>query len=155
MKLSILFIAVISIILSSCTNINQSIQESNTILELKKEDFELSEQVVGKAVRTQIFGIDFKRLFTKTSGTTQRNSITSESPVYHVDISTIYNLPIIGNRIQNKTVGYALYALLTENPGYDVILYPQYKINVRRPIGLGFIWRRTEVDVTARLGKLK
>lgn len=42
---------------------------------------------------------------------------------------------------------------MNANPGYDVVVYPQYETKIERPIGLG-IFKITTVKVTARLGKL-
>jgi hypothetical protein len=43
---------------------------------------------------------------------------------------------------------------MENNKGYDVVFYPQYEVTVRRPIGLGFIYKVTTVKATTRLGKL-
>jgi hypothetical protein len=45
---------------------------------------------------------------------------------------------------------------MKNNPGYDVVIYPQYDTLVVKPIlGMGFIETITTVRTTARLGKLK
>lgn len=144
------------ITLSSCTAINHSVREANILVELNKDDFELSEQVVGRAERTQIFGIDFKRLFKKQGGHTISTSISSDiSSEQRAVFNSFYNLPVIGQVVGDRTASYALYNLFNENPGYDVVFYPQYIIQVRKPIGLGFIVKKTKVEVKARMGKLK
>jgi hypothetical protein len=131
----------------SCTTINKSMREPNTLLELKKEDFILSEQKNSSASATQIFGIDFSRLFTKKTGTVKNSGAEGISS---------FSIPIIGNYLSNKTSAYSLYNLMKENPGYDVVLYPQFDTKVVRPfLGLGFIIRKTDVNVTSRLGKFK
>lgn len=44
---------------------------------------------------------------------------------------------------------------MDNNPGYDVIFYPQYETKVVKNIlGLGFLSKITTVKTTARLGKL-
>jgi hypothetical protein len=60
----------------------------------------------------------------------------------------MFNIPDIGDYIQDQTANYALYNLMQNNEGYDVVFYPQYKTKVQRPIGLG-IYTITAVEVTA------
>lgn len=153
-KLSALAILV-ALFLTSCNNMNQSIREANILIELSKDDFELTEQVVGRAERVQIFGIDFKRMFNKEKGHTIPTSIASEVSSDQRVAFNSFNLPVIGTVIGNPAASYALYNLFAENPGNDVVFYPQYKIQVKRPIGFGFIYKRTKVEVKARMGKLK
>jgi hypothetical protein len=65
------------------------------------------------------------------------------------------SLPVVGNVLGDKTSNYALYELMNNNPGYDVIFYPQYEVKVVKPIiGIGFLTKITTVKTTARLGKL-
>ena len=68
--------------------------------------------------------------------------------VYNV----IANLPVIGSVIKGNTASYALSNLMRDTPGYDVILYPQYYRTIK---GFPPFYSKTEVNVTARLGKLK
>lgn len=151
----ILFLSIFLLSLVSCKNINHSMREANVLIELERSDFELSEQVKASASRTLILGIDFSRLFNKETGTTVKTSITAENPIEtSFPITTIFNLPIVGELISNRTANYALYNLFTSNPGYDVIFYPQYKIELKR-YGLGIFYRKTTVEVVARMGKLK
>ena len=156
-KQLILLSAISIFFLTGCSTLNQSIREANIIIELNKDDFEFSEQVSGEAERTQVLGIDFKRLFNKEAGSTIPSSITSEvgSEQRAAINNTFFNLPVIGEVIGERTANYALYNLFTENQGYDVIFYPQYKVQVRRPILFGFIYKKTKVEVTARMAKLK
>lgn len=133
----------------SCTNINKSMREPNTRLNLQKSDFTLSDQVIGEASSTKILGIDFARLFMKKSANVNKDG-ASAGPL---GIS-IASIPVIGGVIIDKTASYALYDIMEKNKGYDVVFYPQYEVTVRRPIGLGFIFKITTVKATARLGKL-
>jgi hypothetical protein len=136
-------------LITSCTNINRSMREPNMRLNLEKKDFSLSEQVTGEATSTKILGIDFQRLFLKESGTHQNdNAMPSPLPINFASI------PVLGSVLFDPTSSYALYDLMKKNPGYDVVIYPQYESTVKRPIGLGFIYKVTTVKVTARLGKL-
>ncbi len=141
-------IAIITIF-SSCTNVNKSMREPNTRVNLEKKDFILSEQVSGEATTTQILGIDFARLFKKTSGTVNKDGAVA-GPM-GINIASI---PVIGGFIVNPTASYALYDVMEKNKGYDVAFYPQFEVTVTRPIGLGFIYKVTTVKATTRLGKL-
>lgn len=150
MKKLILTLSVATaLIFSSCTSINKSMREPNTRLNLEKKDFTLSEQVTGEATSTKIFGIDFQRLFLKETGSHQNDNVVAALPI------NIASIPVIGGFVYDATAGYALYDMMKKNPGYDVVLYPQYETTVKRPIGLGFIYKITTVKSTARLGKLK
>lgn len=140
---------------SSCKTAHHSMREANVLIELERSDFELSQQVNASATRTLILGIDFSRLFTKETGATIKTSITSDNPIESsFPYSTFIHLPIIGELVSNRTAHYALYNLFQANPGYDVLFYPQYKIELKR-YGLGIFYRKTTVEVTARMGKLK
>jgi hypothetical protein len=44
--------------------------------------------------------------------------------------------------------------LMANNPGYDVVMYPQYVTTKVKPAGIGFFYKITTVKVTARLAKL-
>ncbi len=147
MKKSVKFIAVIYTIVafSSCTTINRSMREPNAIIELNMDDFELSPQLAAEATTTKIFFIDFERLFTKKTGVAGASF-------------SVANVPIIGNFlsgfVMDQTTSYAMYNLLKNNPGYDVIFYPQIEKKRVRPLATPLI-SITTVEVTARLGKLK
>jgi len=123
---------------ASCTTISQSMREPNTRLELKKEDFTISKQVTAEATTTRVFMVDWSRLFKKTLGF--RNH----------DGETAVSIPVIGNFVNEKTYNYALYQLMTDNTGYDVVFYPQYYCNTFNFLG---IYQKVNVRVTARLGK--
>jgi len=134
------------IIFSSCTTVNHAMREPETRLNLTRSDFSLSEQLSSEAQTTKIIGIDWKRLFKKTSGSVQKDGLS-------IGIN-VASIPVLGNVVYDQTAGYALYEMMAANPGYDVVFYPQYETTVERPIlGLGFIYRKTSVKATARLGK--
>lgn len=135
----------LTVLLASCSSLNQTMREPNTRVELQKEDFTLSDQVSGEATCTKIFGIDFDRLFSKKSGSITNGVFATPN---------IANIPVIGSMIIDPTVNYALYDMMQKTPGYDVVFYPQYTVDVSKPIGLGFIYKITKVNATARLGKL-
>jgi hypothetical protein len=130
---------------SSCTTLNHSTSDPNARVNLNKSDFELSEHLTAKASSTKILFIDFARLFTKKTG-------EIEGKVAALNFTSV---PVIGNLVADKTANYSLYNLMNENPGYDVVFYPQYETKVIKPIlGIGFIVKTTTVKTTARLGKL-
>jgi hypothetical protein len=130
---------------SNCTVMSKSIREPNIRLEMTMEDLALSKQLSAEASSLKILGIDFERLFTQRYGEIERGSKSIN----------FAKIPVIGDVIWDKTANYALYDLMQENPGFDVIIYPQYETKVVRPVlGLGFIVKRTKVKATARLGKL-
>lgn len=123
-------------------------REPNSRVDFVRGDFEFSEQVSGEAKSTRIFGIDFARLFKKTSGSVEGGASGSIT-------SILASVPVIGAAVVDPTANYALYEMMQANPGYDVVFYPKYETTVKRPIGIGFIVKTTTVKVTARLGKIK
>lgn len=132
--------------LTSCTTINKSMKSPNTRLELNKTDFTLSDQVTAEATSTTIIGIDFNRLLMKKTGNIEENS----------ELINFASIPVLGNYLSNKTANYSLYEIMKNNPGYDVVFYPQYETKIEKPfLGLGFLTKITTVKTTARLGKLK
>jgi hypothetical protein len=146
-KTKLIGLGVLTILLiSSCTSYNKTMREPNVRVELNKNDFSLSEQVKAEATSTRIIGIDFARIFKQKTGT-----ITSGSG--SISLSSI---PVIGSFVVNPTANYALYELMQNNPGYDVVFYPQFETKIVKPIfGIGFISTTTKVTVHARLAKLK
>ncbi len=118
-------------------------RELNTRVEFVKNDFNFSDQVTAEAKTTKILGIDWARLFKKKVGDTNGNA-------------NVVSIPVVGNLLVDRTSEYALYNLMENNPGYDVVFYPQYEKKVVKPfLGLGFIVKTSTVKATARLGKLK
>lgn len=140
------FVAAVAIF-SSCTTYNHSMREPNVRVELGKSDFTLSEQVSAEATSTKIICIDWARLFTKKTGKVEGGAFSSS-------ISAAV-IPVVGYVLSDKTANYALYELMSGNPGYDVVFYPQYETKVFKPVlGIGFFATITTVKTTARLGKL-
>lgn len=149
-KISLLLVAASLIFLTSCININKSIREPNTRVNLNKADFTFSDQMKGEAKTVQILGIDFQRLFMKKTGTVNKDG-GAGAPL-GINIASI---PVVGNILVGPTASYALYDMMDKNPGYDVVFYPQFETTIRRPIGFGFLFKITEVKATARLAKIK
>jgi len=131
---------------ASCTTLNRSMREPNTRVNLNKSDFSLSEQVSAEATSTKIFGIDFARIFMSKTGAVDNGAASI----------SLANIPVVGSLLSpDKTTNYALYNLMSSNPGYDVVFYPQYETKVFKPVlGIGLITKITKVKTTARLGKL-
>lgn len=128
---------------TSCTLNSRLMREPNVLVEMDAQDFEFSPQVTGEGKEIRVLGIDWKRLFGKTETGTVNNGSFS------------FEIPIIGNFLTNPTSDYALFDLMEKNPGYDVVFYPQFHTRIKRPfLGLGFIYSKTEVTVTARLAKI-
>lgn len=128
------FSTIVLLVISSCTTLKKKMRESNTIVEFKKEDFILTEQVTGTAKQIKVVGIDWGRLFKKEQGKT---------------VST----PLIGGRtVPGKMESYALHDMLYSNMGYDVVFYPSYETT---RLNVLFLFTKTEVTVRARLGKLR
>jgi len=154
----------LSALISSCSISSRTMKSSPDYLLLNRTDFELSEQVQAQAVTTRVLGIDWNRLFRWESaaiGTDMSQSgfrpgggvsaAGNESGV-NIAYNALASLPVIGSLIKGNTAAYALSNLMRETPGYDVILYPQYYRTIK---GFPPFYSKTEVNVTARLGKLK
>ncbi len=148
MKKIAIFAAMVMLVLSSCTTMNRSMRETSTRLELTRNDFNVSEQFTAEAKSTTIIGIDFDRLFLKETGI-----VEGRSEMYGISLASV---PVLGNILSDRTSSYALYQLMTEHQGFDVVFYPQYETKVVKPIlGIGFFTKITTVKVTSRLGKFK
>ncbi len=129
---------------SSCNTYYHAMREPNARLNLTADDLDLSEAVSGEATVVRVLGIDWKRLFGVSK---EGTSAMFNSPMF---------IPVLGNLALNSDCNYALYALMEANPGYDVVLYPQYEVHSKQPVlGLSFIYQRVDIKATARLGKLK
>ena len=136
----LLLLAVSLLAFTSCTSLSRTMREPNVKLELNANDMELSEPVTGTATVVRVFGIDWKRLFNYESATVC-------APVMGLSPMELATAPVGASQ--------AIYDLLEKNPGYDVVLYPQYKSKSYNVLLLGLLYSETETTVTARLGKLK
>ncbi|MCX7697130.1 MAG: hypothetical protein N2Z72_05480 [Bacteroidales bacterium] len=144
MKKLIVFLSLLGFLVS-CTTISRIMREPQTRLELEREDLELSPQVTAEATTTKILGVDWARLFISKEASTEKDGFIPFS---------IVNIPVIGNVLLDKTANYALYELMEKNPGYDIVLYPQYEIKNLKPVGIPIVVITT-AKVTARLAKIK
>lgn len=142
MKKILGFILIVSLI--SCSNLHTTMKEPNTRINFEKQDFDFSESLHAKVYSQRFFGIDFKRLRKDSTGSLLNTS----------GIPTL-SIPVIGNVIPKGTSTYAIFKLMTNNPGYDIVFYPQYETLIEKPFGLGLIYRKETVIVRARLAKIK
>lgn len=143
-----------SIVFSSCSTTHKTISQPDTYLQLKRSDFEISELKTASATTKQILCIDWNRIFKKTKANGNNMKMND------IDLwSFYYSYPVIGpiayDYIIDKTTDYAFYELMKTNPGYDVIMYPQVEREIKRPIGMGWIYREINVTVSGRLAKIK
>ncbi|SHF75348.1 hypothetical protein SAMN05444274_108122 [Mariniphaga anaerophila] len=162
----LLFIGLI-VLMNSCSVSNHSMKTPNYHIEFYKSDFDYSEQVSAEATSVRVFGIDWRRLFKWNSG--EINSDHSGSQSNDVGITGNFMIdpieqslsaigavsaiiPVLGDYGKGKASRYALYNLMRDNPGYDVVIYPQYE--TKRFIVPVFYSKQT-VRVTARLGRIK
>ena len=133
-------------ITTCCSSINQTMREPQSAVKFTKDDFWLSEQVSAEARTVRVLRVDWVRLFSKKTGIVEDKSSS-------IDVADI---PVIGSFTTDRTKSYALYNLMYQNGGYDVVFYPQYKTIVRKPVlGIGWILKITTVQATARLGRMK
>ena len=135
---------IVLLMTTSCSSLNQTMREPSSLVKFTKSDFSLSNQVTAEARTVTVFGIDWTRLFSKKMGNIDGSSSINAA-----------NIPVIGSLVSDRTKNYALYNLMSQNKGYDVVFYPQYETKVQKPaLGIGFIAKITTVKTTARLGKL-
>ncbi|MCH8331618.1 MAG: hypothetical protein IH946_09620, partial [Bacteroidetes bacterium] len=96
-----------------------------------KDDFTYSEPVTATASETRILMIDWERLFTKKSGSVDKDGGGA------VDAGIIGSIPIfgplIGGALGTPAVGYAFYKMMKSNPDWDVVFYPKMEVKVVRP----------------------
>lgn len=137
-KYFLLFAALfLTVTFSSCVTTHSSIANSTPQIQLKPEHLDVTEQKEAAAVTTRIFGVDWERLLSSRSASI-RGTVVSTIPTF------------------DRTDNYAIYNLLKQNEGYDMVLYPKFTKIVRKPVlGIGSICTITEVKVSARMAKLK
>ena len=138
---NILLLITIALFVSSCTTVNKSIKQPWSAVDIKMNDFNLSEQKNSEATSVTILGIDFERLFVQKMGS---------------DGSLATSLPIVGQYLADPTTSYAMYNLLSENEGSDFIFYPRIEKKTICPvIGICLINKITTVKVQSRMGTFK
>jgi hypothetical protein len=135
---TLFLLGIIAVFAASCTTMTRSMKTPGNVVRFEKADFEFSGQVSGEATQTKIFGIDFARLFSKKYG----------------DVQSLFqvSIPVIGNFTGSVVNMYALYNLMNDNPGYDVVFYPAFEA---KTTGLPLLFTTTNVKVQARLAKIE
>jgi len=119
-------------------------RDSNSTVTLRISDFNLSDTVSAEATSTTVLWIDFYRMFKDKTGDIKNPAFGGS-----------FSIPIIGSFLDDKTSNYALYELMEDNPGYDVVFFPKFETEIFKPVlGIGLLTTVTTVKVTARLGKL-
>ncbi len=156
----LLIIAAI-IVLQGCSVSSRSMKTPNYHIEFYKNDFEYSQQVSAEATSVRILCIDWQRFLNWETGNISSDRFRDDSQNVMVSGNIIADpvvgvvsaiIPVVGDYGKGKVSAYALHHLMQENPGYDVVIYPQYE--TQRFFVPLFYSKRT-VTVTARLGKIK
>ena len=138
-----LFIAIVATVtLSSCRSSQIGMVNTDTQLQLRTFDLEMTNNRTATATVTRVLGIDFQRLFNVEKANFSRNGYAS-----------VYQVPVMGAEIVTPDQAYALRALVDENNGteYDMVLYPRFS----RKTTSFIVFTTTETTVTAKLAKLK
>jgi len=134
MKRLLPILVLVVLFASSCSSTYRTMREPNVRFELTGHDYILSDEAVtGEASVLYILGIDWEHLF---------GGKTAD-----------FNAPIFGlSEIISGPESYAIYDLMQKNPGYDFVMYPQVKKTSK---SFPLIYKRVNVEVKARMGKLK
>lgn len=125
-----------------CSTFTASIQETRSSVQFVKADYEFSEQLTGEAEAFLLFGlIDLERIFERSYG--EISVIGSPSlQEFNLTLTSFFGATV---------KDYALYAIIKENPEYDIIFYPKFEVEKTNLI----IGIRTRVRATARMARLK
>lgn len=152
---------VLSGFFSSCSISNLAMKQPNNHIEFYKNDFHYSEQVTGEATSVKVLMIDWARLFHWKNGNVSGEEFASPSMNIGLGVPIVDNpvvglvsaaIPVLGEFTKGQVNNFALYDMMKKNPGYDVVLYPQYET---KKFVIPFIYSKTKVKATARLGKIK
>jgi hypothetical protein len=140
-------------------------KESNYQIFLSKSDISYTEHKTGEAEQTKVFGIDWNRLFGKYNlgglntlpsepfadnstfqgSTSFVGGVNGNSNVVS-QITNIVGLSTNTNKIEN----FALHDLISKNPGYDMIMFPQFEVQKQWFL----IGSKSKVIVKARMAKI-
>ena len=132
----------ISVGFTSCKSSQVGMYNSDSQLQLKTFDLDITDNRTASATVTRSIGIDFERLLSVNTGNFSKNGIANA-----------FALPVLGAEIVTPDQAYALRALIDENNGmeYDMVLYPRFK----RTTTSFVVFTVTETTVTAKLAKIK
>lgn len=132
--LKMVMVFFLALLIASCSSMNRTIKESYINVDFNRNDFEFSDQLSATGIQVKVFGVDWKRLFHKESGSFTKASVMGS----HVKLSTADS--------------YAISELLKTYPGYDVVFYPYFE---RKHKSFLIFFSKNEVHVKARLAKIK
>jgi len=134
MKKLLPILLVVMLFATSCSSTFKTMREPNVRFELTGHDYVLSDEAVtGEATVVYVFGIDWAHLF---------GGKTAD-----------FDAPIFGlSDMLKGAETYAIYDLMQKNPGYDFVMYPQV---TKKATGFPVIYKKIDVEVKARMGKLK
>lgn len=134
MKRLLPILVLVVLFASSCSSTYRTMREPNVRFELTGHDYILSDEAVsGEATVVYVLGIDWAHLF---------KSKTAD-----------FDAPIFGlSDMIRGAETYAIYDLMQKNPGYDFVMYPQI---TKKATGFPVIYKKIDVEVKARMGKLK
>jgi len=161
----LILVITFAFLFTSCSSYHRNLTNPTSAIEFQKNDFEVTGQASAKASSTGILGIDWENLFKNKKMGDLTPQVSSEAPLSAASIPIVGGIAteatsgllngLFGLFIDN-TASIATHNLITNNSDNDVVLYPRYQTKTSKPIlGIGFIYKKTEVTVTARLGKLK
>jgi hypothetical protein len=166
MKKSLSFLCFL-VLFSSCKINRNSMREANYQLWLHHEDLEFSERITGKASQSKFLGIDWQRTFGRkkfefggfgtlptdpttgnTNGTVSGGGIINgqNTPAINVLLNGVIGISSV-SRVEQM----AMYDLIRQNPGYDLVMFPIFQTHKNWYL----FGSKTEVVCTAKLGKLK
>ncbi|MGK7396682.1 MAG: hypothetical protein ACNS62_19045 [Candidatus Cyclobacteriaceae bacterium M3_2C_046] len=151
------------LLITGCSINSRNIKSPNYLVNFDRNDFVFSPQVESEAQITRILGIDWSRLFGWNNATIDSDlyfnnqgegpSVSVAGDEFAFSVGNILaTVPIIGYLPKGQATSYALYELISQNPGYDVIVYPQYEMQKR---GIPFFYMKTRVKVRARLARVE
>lgn len=138
-------------------------KQPNNHIEFYKSDFEYSPQVSGEATSVKVFMIDWARLFSWNTGEVSGENLGAKTEITSINVAAqfvtdgfagVLNaiIPVIGDFGKDRVNQFALYEMMKNNPGYDLVLYPQYET---KKFIIPLFYSKTKVKATARLGKIK
>ncbi len=149
--------------MTSCSISNIAMKQPDNHIEFYKNDFDYSAQVTGEATSVKILMVDWTRLFNVKKGDVTGENSGNPTEITTINVATqfvedgivgAFNaiIPVIGDFGKEKVNQYALYEMMKKNPGYDIVLYPQYE---SKKFVIPILYSKTTVRATARLAKIK
>jgi hypothetical protein len=160
-KTLILTTMIILVAFNSCKIQSRSMKTPNYHIEFYKGDFEYSGQVIAEATTVRVMGVDWRRLMKWHAGSIESDRFNIQDQSLNINGTIIGEsvyaavsaiIPVIGNVGKGRTSNYALFKLMQENPGYDVVIYPQY---YNKSFIIPLFYSKRNVQVTARLARIR